>query len=146
MIQFVTGNIFESPAEALVNTVNTVGVMGKGIALGFKQRYPLNYIMYRNACIRKALNTGNVLTVKENDGKIIVNFPTKQHWKDPSKYEYVETGLKALKKAIIEYKISSIALPALGCGLGGLNWETVKQLIETELGSIEATVFVFEPK
>lgn len=126
MIHFVKGNIFDSKAEALVNAINTVGVMGKGIALKFKNRYPENYKVYKAACDDKTLKTGIVLAVKESDGKTIINFPTKQHWKDASEYQFIELGLIALKESIKEHKIKSIALPALGCGLGGLKWYTVK--------------------
>ncbi|MDZ4708053.1 MAG: macro domain-containing protein [Saprospiraceae bacterium] len=133
MIHFVKGNIFDSKTEALVNAVNTVGVMGKGIALEFKNRYPENYKMYKTACDDRTLKIGNVLSVKEGDGKTIINFPTKQHWKDASEYHYIKLGLRALKENIQEHKIKSIALPALGCGLGGLKWDTVKSMIESEL-------------
>ncbi len=145
MINFVSGNIFESKAEAIVNAVNTIGVMGKGIALEFKKRYPYNFKEYKTACDNGELIIGTVLAVKETNGKTIVNFPTKQHWKDASKYEYVEMGLKALKDAIIRHNLNSIALPALGCGLGGLKWEMVKQLIDKELGLLAIEVFVYEP-
>ena len=146
MIHFVKGNIFESNTQALVNAVNTVGVMGKGIALEFKNRYPENYKVYKAACDKGALKTGSVLVVTESDGKTIINFPTKVHWKDASKNEYIVEGLIAVKHKIVELNLESIALPALGCGLGGLKWEIVKTFISTELGSINADIYVYEPQ
>lgn len=145
MIHFLEGNIFESDAEALVNAVNTVGVMGKGIALEFKNRYPVNYEMYKAACENKMLKTGMVLAVRESDGKTIINFPTKAHWKDASKYEYIIEGLKSLSHKIEEFKLNSIAMPALGCGLGGLKWANVRSLIVCELGRSNADIYVYEP-
>ena len=91
MIHFVKGNMFESDADALVNTVNTVGVMGAGVALAFKKQYPKNFSEYKIACDNGELKTGSILVVKENDGKTIINFPTKQHWKNGSEYEYIES-------------------------------------------------------
>jgi O-acetyl-ADP-ribose deacetylase (regulator of RNase III) len=146
MIHFVKGNIFESKATALVNAVNTVGVMGKGVALEFKNRYPENYKIYKAACDNGELKTGIVLVVKESDGKMIINFPTKAHWKDASRYEYITDGLKTLKRKIEEQDLRSIAMPALGCGLGGLKWENVKDLIENELSAINADIYVYEPQ
>ncbi|MBX7154238.1 MAG: macro domain-containing protein [Bacteriodetes bacterium] len=146
MIHFVKGNLFESNAQALVNAVNTVGVMGKGIALEFKNRYPNNYKIYKDDCDKSVLIIGTVLAVKESDGKTIINFPTKAHWKDVSKIEYIAEGLIALKHKIAELKLASIALPALGCGLGGLKWEIVKEAITNELGSSNAEIYVYEPQ
>ena len=146
MIHFVKGNIFESKAEALVNAVNTVGVMGKGIALEFKNRYPENYKMYKAACDKGTFKTGSVLVVVESDGKTIINFPTKAHWKDASKIEYIAEGLIALKHKIAELNLASVALPALGCGLGGLKWEIVKVAITKELSSSDAEIYVYEPQ
>ena len=146
MIYFAKGNIFDSKAVALVNAVNTVGVMGKGIALEFKNRYPENYKVYKAACDKGTLKTGGVLVVKESDGKTIINFPTKAHWKDASKSEYIAEGLIALKHKIAELNLDSIALPALGCGLGGLKWEFVKAFIVNELSNINADIYVYEPQ
>jgi O-acetyl-ADP-ribose deacetylase (regulator of RNase III)/uncharacterized protein YwgA len=148
MIRFITGNLLESDAEALVNTVNTVGVMGKGIALQFKEAFPENYRIYRDVCKAKEFNTGTVLVVKEETtlgSKYIVNFPTKAHWKGKSKYEYLADGLIALKAALIEHNIKSIAIPPLGCGNGGLDWTRVKAMIETSLKDVSADVIVYQP-
>ncbi len=146
MIHFVKGNMFESDADALVNTVNTVGVMGAGVALAFKKQYPKNFSEYKIACDNGELKTGSILVVKENDGKTIINFPTKQHWKNGSEYEYIESGLKALRNELDKGNIRSIAIPPLGCGLGGLQWTKVKEMIEKELGSSETIINVYEPQ
>ena len=148
MINYTKGNLLESKAQALVNTVNTVGVMGKGIALQFKNRFPHNYAVYKKACKDKTFNTGQVLVVKEGDlyeTKYIVNFPTKAHWKSDSVYEYISTGLVALKKAIVEHGIKSIAIPPLGCGNGGLDWIKVKALIEEALQDLDVEITIYEP-
>jgi O-acetyl-ADP-ribose deacetylase (regulator of RNase III)/uncharacterized protein YwgA len=148
MITYRKGNLLSSEAQALVNTVNTVGVMGKGIALQFKNRFPANYKTYLDACKKGTFKTGQVLVVYEGDlmnQKIIINFPTKAHWKGDSKYEYISSGLNALKQAIVEHHIESIAVPPLGCGNGGLDWNTVKQLIETTLSDINTQVYVYTP-
>lgn len=148
-MEYIKGNLLEAKTQALVNTVNTVGVMGKGIALQFKEAFPLNYKIYAAACKKKELHTGQLLVVKEQtlEGeKIIINFPTKTEWFMKSKYEYVEEGLKELVKVIDEYKIESIAVPPLGCGNGGLKWEKVKPMIEKYLGHLtNVNIQVFEP-
>ncbi len=113
-------DILTSAADALVNTVNTVGVMGKGIALQFKEEFPGKLLITRERN-------------KAGEEKIIVNFPTKLHWRNPSRYEYIKDGLAELAKAIQEHKIKSIAIPPLGCGNGGLNWEIVKKMIQETL-------------
>lgn len=148
MIKYTKGNLLDTNAEALVNTVNTVGVMGKGIALQFKIRFPNNYKIYRDACKDKTFKTGQVLVVQEGDllnQKYIINFPTKAHWKSDSTYEYIVSGLKALKQAIKEYGIKSIAIPPLGCGNGGLDWNKVKVLIENELSGVDIEILIYEP-
>lgn len=148
-MKYITGNLLEAKTQALVNTVNTVGVMGKGIALQFKEAFPINYKIYAAACKKKELHTGQLLVVKEQtlEGeKIIINFPTKTEWFMKSKYEYVEEGLKELAKVIEENKIESIAIPPLGCGNGGLKWEKVKPMIEKYLGHLtNVNIQVFEP-
>lgn len=148
-MQFVKGNLLESSAQALVNTVNTVGVMGKGIALQFKEVFPNNFKLYAEACKKKELKPGMLLVVKENTlqgERIIINFPTKTAWQFKSKYEYVEEGLKELVKVIRHYNITSIAIPPLGCGNGGLKWEIVRPMMEKYLGDITGVeIQVFEP-
>lgn len=148
MIQFLQGDLLQAEAQALVNTVNTVGVMGKGIALQFKNRFPKNYKAYKEACKKGELKIGQMLVVKDGDllhEKFIINFPTKEHWKSPSKIEYIEQGLIALKEVIQQYDIRSVALPPLGCGNGGLDWNIVKAMIVDSLTDLNATVFVYEP-
>lgn len=148
MITYKKGDLLKAEVEALVNTVNTVGVMGKGIALQFKNQYPKNYKIYKEACKTGTLRVGGVLVVRDADllgEKIIINFPTKEHWKAKSKYDFISTGLKALKNALIEHRIKSIALPPLGCGNGGLDWAHVKPMIEQELKNLPVEIQVFEP-
>ena len=133
MIQYVTGNLLRSNAEALVNTVNTVGVMGKGIALQFKEAFPQNYKAYRNACKTGALKPGKLLVFTEEtpQGAVtIINFPTKTDWRSKSTYAFIEEGLKELRLQINLLGLKSVALPPLGCGNGGLDWAKVKPLIE----------------
>ncbi len=149
MVQFVTGNILDSPAEALVNTVNTVGVMGKGIALQFKQQFPGNYKTYKEACDQKALQIGQLLVTEEESllggKKLIINFPTKTHWRLPSEYAYISKGLDALLKVIEERNIHSIAIPPLGAGNGGLDWNKVKNMIVEAMQATDRTVYLYEP-
>jgi len=148
MIQYLQGDLLQADTQALVNTVNTVGVMGKGIALQFKNRFPKNYKVYQEACRRGELKTGQMLVVKDGDllhEKFIINFPTKEHWKSPSKIEYIEQGLIALKEIIQQYNIKSIALPPLGCGNGGLDWNIVKPMIAESLGDLTISISVYEP-
>ena len=149
MIRYVKGNLFESNAEALVNTVNTVGVMGKGIALQFREAFPENYRIYRNICRKKELHIGEVLVVEDSNlmlgHKLIVNFPTKKHWKFPSEYLYIELGLAALRKEIINRNIRSIAIPPLGSHNGGLDWFRVKHMIVTALSDLDCDIFLYEP-
>lgn len=148
MVRYTKGNLLDANTEALVNTVNTVGVMGKGIALQFKEAYPTNYRIYRDACKAGTFSIGQVLAVRDGDllnQKWIINFPTKAHWKGTSQYSYIESGLTALKEKLIELKIKSIALPPLGCGNGGLDWSKVKNLIEAQLSNIGIDVVVYEP-
>lgn len=130
------GNIFNSSCEFLVNPVNCVGVMGKGLALEFKNKYPLNFEIYKKACDNASFNIGNLLIVPV-DNKFIVNFPTKKHWRNKSDLEFIKIGLEELKVAIKDFNIKSIALPKLGCGLGGLDWNEVFDLIKDFHNSIE---------
>ncbi|MCX2533360.1 macro domain-containing protein [Plesiomonas shigelloides] len=139
MIQYVTGNILHDQADAVVNTVNTVGVMGKGLALQFKKAYPNNFSAYKKACDTHALTTGQVLAVSVNALSApyyVINFPTKSHWKANSKMEFIESGLVALKKEVARLGLKSVAIPALGSGLGGLPWDKVKHVIEQSLSDV----------
>jgi O-acetyl-ADP-ribose deacetylase (regulator of RNase III) len=131
MIEQVKGNLLEADAEALVNAVNIVGVMGKGIALQFRQAFPDNYNFYRKACEHNQVKPGKMLVfVRPTNPRYIINFPTKRHWKDKSKIEDIQDGLRDLIEVVKNRKIQSIAVPRLGCGLGGLHWEDVRPMIE----------------
>lgn len=149
MITFTEGNLLESKAEALVNTVNTVGVMGKGIALMFKEAFDENYRAYEAACKRHEVSVGQMFVTERRSligPKWIINFPTKKDWKHPSKIEWIEDGLKDLKRVIVERNIRSVALPPLGSGNGGLNWRDVRALIQDALASLgDVDVIVYEP-
>lgn len=149
MIKYITGNILESNAQALVNTVNTDGVMGKGIALQFKKFFPNNYKAYLDACKTQIINIGKLLVFKDSNlevgEKLIINFPTKTTWRKPSEYNYIENGLDDLINIIKTQEIKSIAIPALGAGNGGLKWEIVKKIIEQKLINIDVDIYVYEP-
>ena len=149
MIKYIPGDILASNADALINTVNTVGVMGKGIALQFKKAYHNNYKAYVEACKRNEIKIGKVFIVKDsnlNSGtKYIINFPTKKDWRKPSEYSFIEAGLDDLVRVLNEYKIKSVAIPPLGAGNGGLEWEKVKKIIEHKLGNLDVEIIVFEP-
>jgi O-acetyl-ADP-ribose deacetylase (regulator of RNase III) len=148
MIEYVKGNLLEDNAEALVNTVNTVGVMGKGIALQFKQAYPDVFKAYEKACRDKEVKTGQMFIVSTGmfNPKFIINFPTKEHWRGKSKMVYIEKGLKALVEDIKRLNIHSVAIPPLGCGNGGLDWNEVKPKIEKAFESIpEISVHLYLP-
>lgn len=148
MITFTRGNLLEARAEALVNTVNTVGVMGKGIALMFKERFADNFRRYAAACKAKEVRTGTmfVTEVNELDGpRWIINFPTKQHWRGNSRLEWITEGLQDLRRFLIENQVKSIAIPPLGAGNGGLNWEKVRPQIEQALANLDTDILVFEP-
>jgi len=148
-MQYTVGNILESEAQALINTVNTVGVMGKGIALQFKKAYPNNFNAYQNACKQGDIAIGKLFVTKDhnlNSGeKIIINFPTKKDWRRPSEYSFIEKGLCDLIKVIENLNIKSIAIPPLGAGNGGLEWEKVKKMIEHKLNDLNVEVIVYEP-
>jgi O-acetyl-ADP-ribose deacetylase (regulator of RNase III) len=146
MITYKTGNLLEAPVEALVNAVNTVGVMGKGIALQFKNAFPENFRVYSDTVKSGSFHLGEVLVVPVKaigSVRFVVNFPTKAHWQFPSKMEWIQSGLKDLQTKIQEYGIRSIALPRLGCGNGGLDWNQVRPQIEKELGDLDADIIVF---
>lgn len=148
MITYTQGNLLEARAQALVNTVNTVGVMGKGIALMFKERFADNFRLYAAACKAGQVHTGKmfVTEVGELDGpRWIVNFPTKQHWRPPSKLEWINEGLQDLRRFLQEHNIESIAIPPLGAGNGGLAWPVVREQIEAALGDLAIDILVYEP-
>lgn len=145
-IRYTAGNLLESKQEALVNTVNLEGYMGKGIAYQFKKRFPENNKAYIEACKNNNIGIGKVFSFKE-DGKIIINFPTKDRWREKTKISYIEEGLESLKRLITDRGISSVAIPPLGCGNGGLEWSEVKPLIEERLKELKnvADILIYEP-
>lgn len=149
MMRFLQGNMLDAPTEALVNTVNTVGVMGKGIALMFKEAFPENFRAYDEAAKRKEVQIGRMFVTENRtlDGpKWLINFPTKKHWRQPSRLEWIVDGLKDLRRVVQEKGIRSVALPPLGCGNGGLDWSDVRPEIERALGELdEVDVWVFAP-
>jgi O-acetyl-ADP-ribose deacetylase (regulator of RNase III) len=149
MIQFTTGNLLEADAEALVNTVNTAGVMGKGIALMFKERFPENFKAYESACKLKQVELGRMFVTELLElGRPhwIINFPTKGNWRFPSRLEWIKSGLQDLRRVIEDKKITSVAVPPLGAGNGGLDWQDVRPLINEALGDLEGVeVLVYEP-
>ena len=150
MIQFVSGDIFDHQADIRVNTVNCVGVMGAGVALAFKQRYPKMFDEYAKECALKRIRPGKPHVWKNDDffnsaPVTIINFPTKDHWRESSKYEYIEDGLTWLKGFLADKPNQTITVPALGCGHGGLDWDVVKPMIAKYLKDSPADVRVFEP-
>jgi O-acetyl-ADP-ribose deacetylase (regulator of RNase III) len=149
MIQPASGDILEAPAEALVNTVNCVGVMGRGIALQFKTTFPENYKQYAKACKNQEVQPGRMFVTSTGllEGpRFIINFPTKRHWRGKSRIEDIESGLADLAQVIAELNIKSIALPPLGCGLGGLSWPLVKSKIEEKLAQLDnVQILLFAP-
>lgn len=149
MIEFTQGNLLEANVEALVNTVNTVGVMGKGVALMFKEAFPDNFKAYEAACKRKELKVGSMFVTEREaliGPKWIINFPTKKHWRGSSKMEWIDAGLEDLKRVIAEKNIGSIAIPPLGSGNGGLDWRDVRSKIEEALSSLpNIRIIVYQP-
>lgn len=149
MLRFVRGDLLKAPVEALVNTVNTVGVMGKGVALQFKRAFPDNYQAYVQACKRGEVQIGRIFVHDRGplaQPRYIFNFPTKKHWRHPARMEYVEEGLKDLVRQIRELRVRSIALPPLGAGNGKLPWPEVKRRIQEALAPLEdVEILVYEP-
>lgn len=135
------GNIFTSSCDALVNPVNCVGVMGAGLAKQFKGIFPENFKKYQRQCWDKTLVIGVCFTTTEAN-KMIINLPTKFHYKNGSQYDYIQAGLNALVRHIKHYKITSIAIPALGCGLGGLEFSKVQAMIEETLSVLDEEIYV----
>ena len=149
MIEYKKADLLQEDADAIVNTVNCVGVMGRGIALQFKNKFPENFKRYALACKKEEVQPGKMFvhqTGQLTNPKYIINFPTKRHWKGKSKIEDIDSGLEDLIHVIKKYHIKSIAIPPLGSGLGGLDWEIVKQKIESSLKSLDDTkIIIFEP-
>ena len=142
MIRYIEGDIFKSPAQVIVNTVNTVGVMGKGIALEFKKRYPDMFQAYRDICDRRKLKTGSLMLYYEPDHWVLL-FPTKENWRNPSRMEYIEAGLAKFCRTYAEKGITSVAFPKLGCGNGELNWSEVQPLMEKYLKDLPIDIYIY---
>ena len=139
MVEFTTGNLLEADVDALVNTVNTEGVMGKGVALQFKRAFPANYKAYRAACKAGEVKLGRMFvfdTGRLEPPRYIINFPTKGHWRSLSRLSDIEAGLTDLRRVLTELPVESVALPPLGCGLGGLRWSDVRPRIEAALADL----------
>lgn len=144
-IQFVTGDIFESNCQAIINTVNCEGKMGKGLAYQFKKRFPEMEQDYIKVCKQGELYPGKLHIYQEKE-VLVINFPTKDKWRQKSKLEYITKGLKQLKEEVIQRKLESVAIPPLGAGNGGLNWNDVKLEVERELSKLDDVLFkVYEP-
>jgi O-acetyl-ADP-ribose deacetylase (regulator of RNase III) len=148
MILHAEGDLLATDAEGLVDTVNTVGVMGKGIALQFKQAFPDNYAAYEAACRREEVQIGKMFVFhRPNNPRTIINFPTKKHWKGKSKIEDIKSGLRSLIEVVKKERIRSIAVPPLGCGNGGLDWKDVRPLIEQAFSELpDVRVQLFHPE
>lgn len=143
MILYVQGDLFQSPAQVLVNTVNTVGVMGKGVALQFKQMFPEMFAQYRELCEQKQFDIGK-LWLYRSPNKWVMNFPTKRHWRQPSKIEYISAGLQKFVDTYDEMGIHSIAFPPLGCGNGQLDFKSqVQPLMHEYLARLPIDVFIY---
>lgn len=142
MIKYIKGNIFNSGCAVLVNPVNCVGVMGKGLALKFKKRYPVMFQTYKNVCDTKELRPGQPMLVYGPDKSVIL-FPTKYHWREKSKVIYIKDGLEAISCCYKSFGIESIAFPKLGCGLGGLDWEEIRPLIEQYMSRLDIYVEIY---
>lgn len=145
-VTYISGSIFDSNAFCLVNPVNTVGVMGSGLALKFKQKYPSMFKTYKMHCENGALKPGILMFYRPKSitQPTILLFPTKLHWKNPSRIEYIDSGLRAFVQYYQDWKITSIAFPKLGCGLGGLNWEhEVQPVMEKYLSILDIPVEIY---
>jgi O-acetyl-ADP-ribose deacetylase (regulator of RNase III) len=150
MIELVHGDLLAAPVEALVNAVNTVGVMGKGIALQFRQKYPDMFVAYEAACRAGTVRIGHMRTFDRGpsaeNARSIINFPTKRHWCEPSRLADVESGLIAFTETVQRLEIRSLAVPPLGCGLGGLDWREVQPRIESAFANLEdVRVLLYAP-
>ena len=149
MITFTQGNLLEADVEAVVNTVNTKGIMGKGIALMFKERFPPNFKAYERACRNDDVRIGSMFVTESEEffgPKWIINFPTKTHWRVKTRLEWIEQGLRGLVRVVNDKGIRSIAVPPLGCGNGGLDWRDVRPLIVNALSAIDGLeAVIYEP-
>jgi O-acetyl-ADP-ribose deacetylase (regulator of RNase III) len=142
MLHYVTGDMFQPTYDAIVNTVNCVGVMGKGLALSFKQKYPDNFLAYRQFCFQHKLKPGHLFVY--GTSPIIINLATKDHWRNPSQMQYVIDGTNALAAWLRNNpQVKTIAVPKLGCGCGGLNWPEVQMLMNKILENVPQDVYIY---
>lgn len=147
MINFSNGDIFQSNAEMLINPVNCVGVMGKGLALEFKKRYPKNFEVYKQQCSWGKVAYGKGVVTQIYGYPIIFNLPTKKHWRDKSDLKSVELSVLELVKHLQEHNVKSVAIPAIGAGLGGLDWQKmVKPMLIHHLNELSTDITIYEPK
>jgi O-acetyl-ADP-ribose deacetylase (regulator of RNase III) len=144
MIKIIQGNIFDSDMQVIVNPCNCLGVCGKGLALEFKKRYPKYYKVYREICLREQLDTGKLFLYKNNNPWIL-SFPTKKHWRNPSKIEYIESGLDYFNQRYKDWEVGSIAFSALGCQNGGLSWDRVRPIMINKLGNLDIEIELYVP-
>jgi O-acetyl-ADP-ribose deacetylase (regulator of RNase III) len=141
-----SGDLLQDDAQALVNPVNTAGVMGKGLALQFKRAFPANFTSYAEACADGRLRPGKVFAVPVDGDRWVINFPTKRHWRSASRLEDIESGLDDLSRVLTELDVASVAVPPLGCGHGGLDWGAVHPLIIERLGVLGLEVRLYVPE
>ena len=145
MVEIVTGDLFTSDAQTLVNTVNCAGVMGKGLALAFKRRFPDMFGDYKDRCAHGQVRLGEPYLFRRPTPPHILNFPTKDHWRSPSKLEDIVAGVRYLQRHYGEWGITSLAVPALGCGLGQLDWATVGPTLQRLFGELTIPVALYAP-
>lgn len=145
MVQVVAGDLFASDAQTLVNAVNCAGVMGKGLALEFKQRYPDMFQDYRERCARGQMRLGEPYLFRRAAPPHILNFPTKRHWRSPSRLEDIVAGVRFLQARYGKWDITSLAVPALGCGLGQLDWAVVGPTLARLFGEFSIPVTLYAP-
>lgn len=148
MLNFTSGDLLRDRSDALVNTVNCVGVMGRGVALQFKKAFPENFKLYKEACDRGEVMPGRMFVTERNTlggPRFIINFPTKRHWRGNSRIEDIEAGLHDLREVVHRLNLKSLAMPPLGSGLGGLRWQDVRTLIEERLADLDVEINVYEP-
>jgi O-acetyl-ADP-ribose deacetylase (regulator of RNase III) len=146
MIKFLDGNFWHYPADARINTVNCVGVMGKGVALEFKERYPTMFRVYQKLCKGGAIKPGHVWEYVVASNFTIFNMATKDHWRNPSQYIWIKEGLVTLRRLLENSpRVRTITIPALGCGNGGLQWANVSEMIEDYLDGLPQRILVFNP-
>lgn len=142
MIKYVSGDIFNSKADVIVNPVNLVGIMGAGLAKQFKERYSKMFSIYKKACNKRLFVKGTLMLIQEEDHRVLL-FPTKNHWKDKSELDFISKGLLKFVMTYQERGIKSVAFPRLGCGLGGLKWEDVKPIMELYLENLPIDIYIY---